>query len=147
MPVTHAATLTGSDNSNFQVSKNVWNSASSHTANISLASEVSGVLPVANGGTNATTPAGALANLIGNNLALAGTVSSNTGLFANVTTNGGLNVVAANGSPIAGFGSNGAFVTNSVSTATILGTVTRKLAIYGGNGSVIGYLPLYDSII
>lgn len=66
MPVSHNKLISGSDNGNYQVSKNAWNDLvdePAHFVNIDLVTEVHNTLPVAQGGTGATTPAGARSNL------------------------------------------------------------------------------------
>ena len=40
----------------------------------------------------------------------------------------------------------GRLATNQTATGTTLGSVTRKLAVYGGTGSLLGYIPIYDNI-
>lgn len=103
--------------------------AYSTSSSISLTSDISGTLPIANGGTGATTATAALTNLLPTQTGQSGKVLSTNGTAASWVTN-----------------TNGT-VTNVTGTAPIsvaTGTTTPAISISQATGSTDGYLSSTD---
>jgi hypothetical protein len=56
---------------------------------------------------------------------------------------GGIQVT---GNGYVSMGSTGQFRTDNTAVATTLGTVARRMPIYNSSGTLLGYLPIYDTI-